>query len=170
MNQGERSAGIVIGKVTAVKDPDKLGRIEVTYPWLTGPETRWVSVAAPMAGNDRGFFCMPKVNDEVILAFHMNMWDHPIVMGFMWNPVQKPPSPDERMCMWRSDNKHTIRLVDSTPTNGNMGGIFIEDGHGNAIVMTNTHVTIKSRGALNIEAVGVVTIDGRPVKKIGPEI
>ena len=46
MNEGERSAGIVIGKVTAVKDPTKLGQIQVTYPWLTGPETRWVSVAA----------------------------------------------------------------------------------------------------------------------------
>ena len=170
MNQGERSAGIVIGKVTAVKDPDQHGRIQVAYPWVGGPETRWVSVAAPMAGNDRGFFCMPKVDDEVILGFHMNMWDHPIVIGFLWNPVQQPPSTDERQCMWRSDNKHTIRLVDSTPNNGNLGGIFIEDGHGNAIVMTNTHVTIKSRGALTIEAAGVITIDGRPVKKIGPEI
>jgi len=37
-------------------------------------------------------------------------------------------------------------------------------------VMTNTHITIKSRGALSLEADGVITIDGRPVKKIGPEI
>ena len=82
MNEGERSSGVVIGKVTAVKDPTKLGQIQVTYPWLSGPETRWVSVAAPMAGKDRGFFCMPRVDDEVILAFHMGMWDHPIVIGF----------------------------------------------------------------------------------------
>jgi uncharacterized protein involved in type VI secretion and phage assembly len=170
MNRGERGVGIVIGKVTAVKDPDGLGRIQVTYPWLEGPETRWVSVAAPMAGNDRGFFCMPRIDDEVLIGFHMNMWDHPIVLGFMWNPVLKPPSPDERQCMWRSENKHTIRLVDSTPTNGDLGGIFIEDGHGNAIVMTNTHITLKSRGGLTLEAAGPITIDGRPVKKIGPEI
>ena len=170
MNSGERSAGIVLGKVTAVKDPDQHGRVQVSYPWVNGPETRWVSVAAPMAGNDRGFFCMPKIDDEVILAFHMNMWDHPVVMGFLWNPVQKAPSPDERQCMWRSDNKHTIRLVDSTPNKGDVGGIFLEDGHGNAITMTNTNITIKSQGALTIEAAGVITIDGRPVKKVGPEI
>jgi len=37
MNEGERSSGVVIGKVTAVKDPTKLGQIQVTYPWLSGP-------------------------------------------------------------------------------------------------------------------------------------
>jgi uncharacterized protein involved in type VI secretion and phage assembly len=170
MNEGERSSGVVIGKVTAVKDPTKLGQIQVTYPWLSGPETRWVSVAAPMAGKDRGFFCMPRVDDEVILAFHMGMWDHPIVIGFTWNPVQTPPSPDERLCMWRSENDHTIYLVDSTEVAGNRGALIIKDGHENTIVMTNTHITIKSRGALSLEADGVITIDGRPVKKIGPEI
>jgi hypothetical protein len=72
--------------------------------------------------------------------------------------------------MWRSENDHTIYLVDSTEANGNRGALIIQDGHENTIVMTNTHITIKSRGALNLEADGVITIGGRPVKKIGPEI
>ena len=53
MNSAEHSAGIVIGKVTAVKDPERQGRIQVNYPWLSGPEERWVSVAAPMACSER---------------------------------------------------------------------------------------------------------------------
>jgi uncharacterized protein involved in type VI secretion and phage assembly len=170
MNTGERSAGVVFGKVTAVKDVEGLGRIQVTYPWLSGPETRWVPVAAPMAGGDRGAFFMPELDDEVVLGFDQGMWDHPIVLGFTWNEKQKAPSGDERQRMIRSKNGHTIRFVDSTPVAGNKGALIIEDGHGNTIVMTNSHVSISAVGSLTIQAGGVITIDGRPVKKIGPEI
>ena len=69
MNAGERSAGIVIGKVTAVKDPEQLGRIQVSYPWLDEPETalgagrlrRWPAATAASSS-------CPKIDDEVILA------------------------------------------------------------------------------------------------------
>jgi uncharacterized protein involved in type VI secretion and phage assembly len=166
----ERMQGIVIGKVTAVKDSDGLGRIQVTYPWLNGPVERMVPVAAPMAGGDRGTFFMPEIHDEVLLAFDQGMPEHPYVIGFLWNPVQKPPSGDERQRMIRSKNGHTIRFVDSTPTNGNKGALIIEDAHGNTIVLTNTHISIKSRGALTLDAAAGVTIAGRVVRKIGPPI
>jgi uncharacterized protein involved in type VI secretion and phage assembly len=164
-----RSAGIVIGKVTKVKDDEGLGRIQVNYPWLSGPEERWVSVASPMAGSDRGMFFMPEVDDEVILAFNHGQWDHPIIIGFLWNPVQRPPSTDERQRMIRSKNGHTIRFVDSTPVSGNQGALIVQDGHGNTISMTNGRVVIKSMGALEISAASV-TIMNRPVKPIGGAI
>jgi len=104
VSNGERSNGIVIGKVTEVTDPEGLGRIQVNYPWLSGPERRWVSVASPMAGGDRGAFFMPEVDDEVILAFQNGHWDAPFVIGFTWNPQQRPPSADPRQRMIRSRN------------------------------------------------------------------
>src|SRR5262249_9570368 len=147
MNGGQTS-GIVIGKVTKVRDDEGLGRIQVNYPWLTGPEERWVSVASPMAGPDRGMFFMPEIDDEVILRFNQGNWDHPYVIGFLWNPVQNPPSTDERQRMIRSKNGHTIRLVDSTPASGNQGALIIQDAHGNLISMTNGRVVINAVGAL----------------------
>lgn len=168
MNGGQTS-GIVIGKVTQVRDEEGLGRIQVNYPWLTGPEERWVSVASPMAGPDRGMFFMPEIDDEVILAFNHGNWDHPYVIGFLWNPVQKPPSTDERQRMIRSRNGHTIRFVDSTPTSGNRGALIIQDAHGNVISMTNGRVVINAIGALEINAASV-TIMGRLVRQIGPPI
>lgn len=165
----ERTNGIVIGKVTGVKDKENLGRIEVTYPWLDGPVQRMVSVAAPMAGGDRGMFFMPEIDDEVVLAFDQGMFDHPYVIGFLWNHQQKAPSPDERQRMIRSKNGHAIRFVDSTPTSGNKGALIIEDAHGNTITMTNSHVSIKSRGALVLEGMSV-TINGRLVRTAGPPI
>ena len=169
MQAGERSAGIVVGKVTKVKDEDGLGRIQVNYPWLSGPEERWVPVAAPMAGPDRGMFFMPEVDDEVILAFDQGRWDHPYIIGFLWNPVQRPPSTDERQRMIRSKNGHTIRFIDSTPTAGNQGALVIQDGHGNTISMGNGRVVISSLGVLEIRAASV-TIMNRPVKPLGGPI
>ena len=170
MNQNERSAGIVIGKVIAVRDKDKLGRIQVSYPWLTGPEQRWIPVAAPMAGGDRGAFFMPEIDDEVIIAFDQGMWDHPYVIGFLWNAKQPPPSQDERQRMIRSKNGHAVRFVDSTPSAGNKGALIVEDAHGNTVVMTNTHISINSRGALAISAVGDITINNRLVRPTGGAI
>jgi uncharacterized protein involved in type VI secretion and phage assembly len=165
----ERIGGIVIGKVTSVKDPEQLGRIQVTYPWLNGPVQRMVPVAAPMAGGDRGAFFMPEIDDEVIVGFDQGMFDNPYVLGFLWNRQQKPPSGDERQRMIRSKNGHTIRFVDSTPVAGNKGALIIEDAHGNTIVMTNSHMTIKSRGALIIDGASV-TLCGRVVQPAGPPI
>jgi uncharacterized protein involved in type VI secretion and phage assembly len=169
MSSHEQSAGIVIGKVIKVKDEEGLGRIQVNYPWLSGPEERWVSVAAPMAGGDRGAFFMPEIDDEVILAFDHGQWDHPYVIGFLWNPMQRPPSTDERQRMIRSKNGHTIRFVDSTPTGGNQGALIIEDGHGNVITMTNSRVTIHSQGSLELTGASV-TIQNRLVRPIGGPI
>lgn len=167
MNPNERSAGIVIGKVTAVRDTEGLGRIQVNYPWLTGPEERWVPVAAPMAGGGRGAFFMPEIDDEVMLAFDQGMWDHPYVIGFLWNPQQRPPSTDERQRMIRSNNGHTIRFVDSTPAAGNRGALIIEDAHGNTIVLTNGQIRINATGTLRLNASGDLTLQNRLVRPVG---
>ncbi|MFC4158637.1 phage baseplate assembly protein V [Chitinimonas lacunae] len=166
----ERSAGIVIGKVINVDDPESLGRIQVNYPWLSGPEQRWIPVAAPMAGHDRGMFFMPEIADEVIIAFEQGMWDHPYVIGFLWNPQQRPPSDDPRQRMIRSVNGHSIRFLDSTPASGNLGSLIIEDAHGNTIVLTNGSMRIEAVGRLSIHASGDVTIQNRLVRPLGGPI
>ena len=165
----EPTSGVVVGKVTDVNDPEKLGRIKVQYPWLSGTQTEWVSVASIMAGGDAGAFFMPNVDDEVLLTFQHGDWDHPYVIGFVWNPVQKPPSTDPRERMIRSKNGHTIRFVDSTPSGGTKGALIIEDAHGNTITLTNGIVTVHSEGHLALSA-STMTIMNRPVRPIGGPI
>lgn len=160
----------MIGSVIAVQDPESLGRIQVSYPWMSGPEQRWVPVISPMAGGERGAFFMPEIGDEVAIAFDQGMWDHPYVIGFLWNPQQSPPSPDPRQRVIRSTNGHAIRFVDSTPNAGNLGSLIVEDAHGNTIVMTNGRLSINAVGALEINAVGIVTINGRLVRPLGGPI
>ncbi len=70
------------------------------------PRRAGCSVAAPMAGNDRGFFFMPKV--ERRSDPRLSTWACGITRSSSAScgtRVQKPPSPDERQRMIRSKNE-----------------------------------------------------------------
>jgi uncharacterized protein involved in type VI secretion and phage assembly len=83
--------GVEVGIVTGVKDPDKLGRIKVCFPRLPGkPESDWVRVAQPAAGAGRGFYWLPHVGDEVLVAFERGEAHRPYVIGSLWNGKDKP--------------------------------------------------------------------------------
>jgi uncharacterized protein involved in type VI secretion and phage assembly len=169
MNTKERAPGVVIGKVTANRDPEGLGRIQVSYPFLDQPEERWISLAAPMAGAGSGFFVMPEVHDEVVIAFHHGMWDDPVAIAMLWNPVQPPPTPDPRQRMWRSRNGHAVRMLDPEPAAGNRGALIIEDGHGNTIMLANGHLSITAVGRMSITALDL-SLQGRVVRPVGGPI
>ncbi|MGZ6144367.1 MAG: phage baseplate assembly protein V, partial [Myxococcales bacterium] len=62
--------GVEIEIVTNVQDPEKQGRVKICLPRLPGkPECDWARVAQPGAGDGRGFYWVPAVNDEVLVAF-----------------------------------------------------------------------------------------------------
>ena len=50
----------------------------------------------------------------------------------------------------------------STPSNGALGALVIQDANGNTIVMSNSKITIKAQGLLEIDA-PVITMKGRLV-------
>ncbi len=164
-----RISSIAIGKVTGVDDPEQIGRVRVLFSWASSEVQQWVPVVSPMAGNQRGWFSMPEVDDEVAVAFDQGSFDHPYVIGYLWNKLQKPPSPDPRQRMFGSVMGHRIRFTDGPDGGGDKGSLVIEDAYGNTIVMTNNHVSITSRGAIDINA-PMVSILGRPVRQVGPPI
>jgi uncharacterized protein involved in type VI secretion and phage assembly len=113
-----RTYGVVIGLVADVDDPDKLGRIRVTYPWLgSGADqatSKWISIAVPLAGKDRGFYYLPEVDDEVLVAFDHGDVDHPFVIGFLHNGADTPPLDgiDKHVRRIKSVSGHIIDLDD----------------------------------------------------------
>ena len=153
-----RNAAVVIGTVVDTNDPEGWGRVKVTYGFLgTDAKSNWAPIAAPMAGNGRGVWFCPEVGDEAVLAFDRGDVWHPIVLGFMWNGVDLPPSTVTRERMIRTVNGHTIRFLDSTPqAGGNRGGIAIEDAHGNSVVLTNGKVTVRAAGVLELDAATIM--------------
>jgi uncharacterized protein involved in type VI secretion and phage assembly len=163
-------AGAVIAVVASVDDPLGEGRVKVTFPFL-GSEARseWAPIAAPMAGKDRGVWMEPEVGDEAVVLFERNDPSRPIVVGFLWNSVDTPPSTVTRERVIRSVNGHTIRFLDSTPTaGGNAGGIIIQDAHHNEIVMTNGKVTIRSIGILELDAAAIMVTSCGVTRMVSP--
>jgi uncharacterized protein involved in type VI secretion and phage assembly len=155
---GMSYAALVIGTVENTEDPEGWGRVQVSYPYLgNSSRSAWAPIAAPMAGRDRGVWMIPKPGDETVLGFDRGDVDWPIVLGFLWNGQDKPPSTSTNERLIRSVNGHTIRFLDSTPqSGGNTGGLVLEDASGNSIVLTNGKVTIKSVGVLELNAATIM--------------
>lgn len=160
--------GVVVGIVTNNSDPENLGRVKVKFPWLAeDAESTWARIAAPMAGQDRGFYFLPEVNDEVLLAFEHGHVQRPYVLGVLWNGQDTPPKPSSEVVsggrvvqrIIKSRAGHTIILDD---TDGG-GGITIVDRSGNkmAIDSGSNAMQLKVQGNLEIEAQGKVTIKGQ---------
>jgi uncharacterized protein involved in type VI secretion and phage assembly len=161
--------GVVIALVTNVNDPEKLGRIKVHFPWLDAKhESDWIRIATMMAGNDRGSFFMPEVEDEVLIAFEHGDSRFPIAVGFLWNGVDRPPAEHVRDRILKSKNGHMVRLLDSTPTAGDSGGIVIEDANGNRVTMSNGMIKVSSIGVLSLEGAAVLIKVGGAIRVVTP--
>ncbi len=111
--------GVEVGIVTNVKDPEKLGRVKVQFPRLpTGPESFWARVAQPAAGAGRGFYWLPEVEDEVLIAFELGQPDRPYVIGALWNGKDKPMNgayqDDNSTRMIQTRSGHQIILSDKS--------------------------------------------------------
>jgi uncharacterized protein involved in type VI secretion and phage assembly len=109
-------AGPVTAEVMRNDDAKHMGRLKVRYHWLgkDRPTTRWVRVAGPHAGPERGFAFLPEVGDEVLVAFEQGDPERPVVIGALWNG--KDPMPNAaagnatKRIVTRSGN--TIQLSD----------------------------------------------------------
>jgi len=111
--------GVEVGIVTNVQDPQKLGRIKVQLPRLPGgPESDWARVAQPAAGAGRGFYWLPEVGDEVLIAFELGQANRPYVIGALWNGQDKPPdkayADDNSTRMIQTKSGHKIVLCDKS--------------------------------------------------------
>jgi uncharacterized protein involved in type VI secretion and phage assembly len=112
----DRVYGVVTALVTDVKDPEEMGRIRLSYPWLAaeGTDSGWAPIVRPMAGKDRGFHYLPEVDDEALVAFEHGMVDHPMVIGFLHNGEDLPPHDgiDEHVRRLKSVSGHVLELDD----------------------------------------------------------
>ena len=102
---GETPAGTV--------DTDVYGRVKVEFRWDRrglgrGNPTRWVRVAQAWAGPGYGLVTLPRVGDEVLVAYSQGDPDHPLVIGRVHNAVNVTPlalaEPDKTKAIWKSQS------------------------------------------------------------------
>jgi uncharacterized protein involved in type VI secretion and phage assembly len=129
--------GVVIGTVMDLSDPLGEGRIGVKYEWLPGgPSSGWAPMSTPLAGKSRGMFFMPELKDEVLVAFDQGKFDHPYIVGFLWNGVDTPPDNNPQHRIIKTPGGLELRFEDDnlkievkTP-----GGLTITMDDGNASI------------------------------------
>ncbi|HEU0295579.1 MAG TPA: phage baseplate assembly protein V [Anaerolineales bacterium] len=181
--------GVFPALVVDIKDPDGQGRVKIMLPW--SPDTggaryeAWARLAVFMAGNQRGGWFIPDVNDEVLVAFEGGDARRPYVIGALWNGRDAPPdsmdaSGNNFRKVLRSRNGVKVTLDDQdgqekfiveTPGSQKItlkdgpGAIVIEDSSGNSIKLETAGVTVTTGSKVTVNAsqvevtAGMVTVN-----------
>jgi uncharacterized protein involved in type VI secretion and phage assembly len=164
-----RFYGVAIAVVTNNKDPDGLGRVKVKLPWMSEDvESDWARVVSPMAGKERGFYCLPEVDDEVLVAFEHGTPEAIYVLGALWNGKDKPPESNadgkNNVRTIKSRSGHVIRLTD---TDGEEKIEIVDKSAKNSIVISTKDNTIAVKADADISitsANGKLKLSGKGIE------
>lgn len=86
--------GVQVGRVINLLDPLTLGRVQVQLPSIDALDLApWARVAMPMASMLCGFYFIPQVGDQVLVAFEHGDLNAPYVIGSLWSAMAPPPQP-----------------------------------------------------------------------------
>ena len=168
----QRLYGVYPALVTDVQDPDNQGRVQIKLPFVPdadgGTALAWARLATLMAGNGRGSWFIPDVNDEVLVAFTAGDPRRPVVIGALWNGVDAPPETMDSANNVRSvtcRSGHTLTFDDTAgaekvevKTNGGHT-LTLDDAAGGTVTLAHSNgATIKIDAAGNIEITANVKI------------
>jgi phage protein D/phage baseplate assembly protein gpV len=175
----------LVGLVTNNQDPKGWGRVKVKFPTLTEEhESNWARVVGAGAGPDRGFWCLPEVDDEVLCCFEHGDIHRPYIIGGVWNGKDAPPDSQDdsvnpvHLRTFATRKGHRMTYADESAGSWHQG-IHIVSSSGYKIVIdeeskyleiltpgghhlkmddAGQNVTLKSSGSMNIEAATSLTM------------
>lgn len=173
--------GLHTGIVTQLEsDPNGEDRILVKIPIINNEEQGiWCRVASPDAGENRGIFFRPEIEDEVIIGFINEDPNNAIVLGMLHSsgkpaPITASDDNHQKGIVTRSemkvlfdDEKKSIGI--ETPAGKKItldedkGVIVIEDENSNVITIDSNGIKMESAGNIEIKATGDVKIEGTNV-------
>jgi uncharacterized protein involved in type VI secretion and phage assembly len=150
-----------LAEVIDLKDPERLGRLRLRYPWqVPSPaqaETDWVRMTTPYSGDGKGQLFSPELGSQVLVGYEQNRAETPVILG---NLVH-------------GNNKQGTKY---TPTDNHLKGL--QTAGGNKLVMTDTKgeqtilisnsnnkatgitVSFRGDGSVHIQSKGPVTVNG----------
>ncbi|WP_433157888.1 phage baseplate assembly protein V [Kribbella sp. CA-247076] len=136
--------GVYPAVVTELVDPNALGRVQVSYPWLgsDGLDVRaWATLCTPYADDGQGLLVLPEVGSQVVVAFEAGNLRRPYILGAAWNGKKSLPYDPERA--------NNIRLLRSRADSR----LEFDDTTGAAkvrITMANGHAVVLDQSAQEI--------------------
>ncbi|MBL8148005.1 MAG: VgrG-related protein [Anaerolineae bacterium] len=162
----------MVALVTNNNDPDNMGRVKLKFPWFADDaESNWSRIAMPGAGKDRGFFVLPEIGDEVLVAFLSGDMNYPVVLGGLYNAKAQPPLTSSDAVaegkvvnrMFKSRTGHIIQLEEKSGAES----ITIQDGKNQVSVKmdaANKQMTSKSEGKYDVQSQGDITVESKTAK------
>jgi type VI secretion system secreted protein VgrG len=93
---GPQTAQVVGGGGAGDIETDKYGRIKVQFHWdrlgkKNAESSCWLRVATSWAGKGWGMISLPRIGQEVVVAFLEGDPDRPLVVGSVYNAEQEVP-------------------------------------------------------------------------------
>jgi uncharacterized protein involved in type VI secretion and phage assembly len=145
----------------------------------------WARLATMLAGNNRGTWFIPDVDDEVLVAFEHGDPRRPYVLGGLWNGRDSSPESMDgagnnykKVLCSRNGVKVTLddqdgqeKLVLETPGGQKVtlkdgpGAVTVEDGNGNSVKLETAGITLTASAKVTVNAgqvaisAGMVTVD-----------
>ena len=182
LNKPERFIGVCRALVTDVRDPENGGRVKVKFPWLPDIDERevWGRTATLMAGDNRGTYFIPDVDDEVLVAFEAGDPRKPYIIGALWSGADTLPEQMDRegrnyrktlrsrsgiqITMDDTDEQESLTL--KTPDGQRIilkdvgASIELCDDNGNNVKMEANAITVNASGKVIINASSIEVTAG----------
>lgn len=173
---------MLVGIVTNNEDPEGMGRVKVTFPTLTEDhDSNWARVVSIGAGPNRGFDCLPEIDDEVLVAFEHGDIHRPYILGGVWNGSDAPPNaPNQnvqdgkvRLRTIQTRTGHKIQIVEEDDKAVKAGvliqtkgghQVYLSDGGGLINIQSSGSLSIGASGTINIQAGGDMTLTAPMIK------
>jgi phage baseplate assembly protein gpV len=167
--------GLHIGIVTDLEDPSGQYRVKVRLPLVNeNEEGVYARIATLDAGNNRGTFFRPEIDDEVLVGFMNDDPRHPVILGMLHSskkpaPIEPKNVNNEKGYVSRSgvrmiynDEKKSVLIETpgsrSIEMDDDAGSITIKDSNGNRIVMDSSGITIESSKDLVLKAAKSISV------------
>ena len=167
--------GLQIGIVTGITDGTGQYRIKIRLPMVNEQDDGiYARVATLDAGDKRGTFFRPEVDDEVLVGFMNDDPKNPVVLGMLHSSAKSAPlEPDDQnpekgyvsrngIKIIFNDDKNSIHI--ETPgnrvfeMNDDDNSITLQDANGNKMVMDNSGISIESATDLTIKGGSSISI------------
>ncbi|ETZ22019.1 type VI secretion system tip protein VgrG [Pedobacter sp. V48] len=172
--------GLHTGIVTDNEDPDGEQRVRVKMPYIDANDDGvWARIALTDAGNERGMFFRPELDDEVLLGFLYDDPRQPVILGMLHSSNKVPPiqpSNDNHKKGYTSREKMKLTFDDDikeikieTPGENKVfisddkQGFSVEDQSGNKIITEPSAITVKDANGNEIN----IDINGGLIKVHG---
>ncbi|MPZ68909.1 MAG: type IV secretion protein Rhs [Actinobacteria bacterium] len=151
-----RSAITSIGVVSAIDDPEEIGRLRVRLPAYGDVETGWIPALSPGAGEGKGLMTLPDVDDHVLCIFGNEDPARAFVLGGLYGAGGPPDSGIEEGSVRRytllTPGNHRVLLDDDKQL------VRIEDTTGSFVEMSPEGVRLHAAVDMQIDAPGKAII------------